>query len=87
MARVLVVAALIASFLALAKSERILDRTGLLGSCSELTAPAPKGGRWLACTPGELTGYPDLSRDSCTRGAMRGEVRYWICPAALVASR
>lgn len=86
MPRIAVAAALIASFLALAKSERLLDRAGLLGSCSELAAPAPDGGRWLACKPGDLTGYPDLSQDSCTRGGMRGEVRYWICPTALEAA-
>jgi hypothetical protein len=87
MSRILVVAALVASLLAFAKQEGVLDRVGLLGSCSELEEPAPGGGRWLACRPGELTGYPDLSKDSCTRGGTRGEVRYWICPATLVAGR
>lgn len=87
MSRVVVAAALIASVLAFAKDQQVLDRTGLLGSCVALAAPAPEGGQWLACKPGELTGYPDLSQDSCTRGAMRGEVRYWACPTALVAGR
>ncbi len=40
---------------------------------------------WSA-DPGDLTGYPDLSQDACTRGALRGDVRYWHCPTALVAS-
>ena len=88
MSRILVVAALIASLLAFAKHERVLDRTGLLGSCSAVAAPAPPGGgSWLACHPGELTGYPDLSQDSCRPGGMRGEVRYWICPTQLVGGR
>jgi hypothetical protein len=87
MSRVLVVAALIASLLAFAKHEHVLDRTGLLGSCTEVAAAAPAGGQWLACRPGELTGYPDLSQDSCTKHGTRGEVRYWICPTALVAGR
>lgn len=87
MSRVVVVAALVASLLAFAKEERLLDRTGLLGSCVELAAPAPEGGQWLECRPGELTGYPDLSRDSCQRGGMRGEIRYWVCPTTLVAGR
>jgi hypothetical protein len=88
MSRILVVAALIASLLAFAKHERVLDRTGLLGSCSTVAAPAPPGGgSWLACRPGELTGYPDLSQDSCSRGGARGEVRYWICPTQLVGGR
>ncbi len=87
MSRIVLAAAMIASILALAKNEHVLDRTGLLGSCAELAAPAPDGGQWLECRPGELTGYPDLSQDACTRGAMRGEVRYWRCPTALVGGR
>lgn len=87
MSRIVFVAAMIASILALAKNERVLDRTGLLGSCAALAAPAPDGGQWLGCRPGELTGYPDLSNDSCTKGGMRGEVRYWVCPTALIAAR
>lgn len=86
MPRIAVAAALIVSVLAFAKSERLLDRTGLLGSCSELAAPAPNGGRWLECTPGDLNGYPDLSRNACARRGMRGETRYWICPSPLVAA-
>jgi len=86
MSRIVFAAALIAAVLAFAKHERVLDRTGLLGACSSVAAPAPEGGQWLECRPGELTGYPDLSQDSCTRGGMRGEVRYWVCPTALVAS-
>ena len=87
MSRIVVAAAVIASLLAFAKSERVLDRTGLLGTCAELTAPAPEGGQWLECRPGELTGYPDLTRDSCQKAGMRGEARYWVCPTALVAGR
>lgn len=87
MSRIVFAAAMIASLLALAKNERVLDRTGLLGSCAALAAPAPQGGQWLECRPGKLTGYPDLSQDSCTRRGIRGEARYWICPTALVAAR
>ena len=87
MTRIVFAAAMIASVLALAKHEQVLDRTGLFGSCSALAAPAPEGGQWLECRPGELTGYPDLSQDSCTKRGMRGEARYWVCPTALVAAR
>ncbi len=87
MSRIVFAAAMIASVLALAKHERVLDRTGLLGTCSEVAAPAPEGGQWLECRPGRLTGYPDLSQDSCTRRGLRGETRYWICPTALIAGR
>lgn len=89
MARVLVITLLIASILALAKEQQVLDRSGLLGSCTAVAgAPAaPNGGQWLACRPGQLTGYPDLSNDSCERGGMRDDVRYWICPTQLVGGR
>ena len=87
MFRIVVAAVLIASVLVLVKQDRVLDRTGLLGSCVALTAPAPEGGQWLECRPGRLTGYPDLSQDSCTRRGTRGEVRYWICPTAIVGGR
>ncbi len=87
MSRIVFAAAMIASILALAKHERVLDRSGMFGSCSPLTAPAPQGGQWLECRPGRLTGYPDLSQDSCKRRGLRGEARYWICPTALVAAR
>jgi hypothetical protein len=86
MSRIVFVAAMIASVLALGRHERVLDRSGLLGSCSALAAPAPQGGQWLECRPGKLSGYPDLSQDSCTRRGMRGDARYWICPTALVAA-
>ena len=84
MSRVIFIAAMIASVLALAKHEDALDRTGMFGSCSALDAPAPQGGRWLECRPGKLSGYPDLSQDSCSRRGLRGEARYWIWPTALV---
>jgi hypothetical protein len=87
MSRIVFAAAMIASVLALAKHERVLDRTGLFGSCSTLAAPAPEGGQWLECRPGSLTGYPDLSQDSCSRRGLRGDARYWVCPTSLVAAR
>jgi len=87
MFRTTLAAALVASALAAAHHERVLDRVGLLGSCTAVAASTKDGGQWLECRPGDLTGYPDLSQDACTRGDMRGEVRYWLCPTALVASR
>ena len=86
MFRITLAAALVASALAAAHHERVLDRAGLLGSGAPLAATTD-GGQWLECRPGDLTGYPDLTQDACTRGAMRGEVRYWRCPTALVAGR
>ena len=87
MFRTVLAAALVASALAAAHHERVLDRAGLLGSCTTVATAIEDGGQWLECRPGDLTGYPDLSQDACTRGALRGEVRYWHCPTALLASR
>ena len=87
MSRIVLAAAMLASVLAFARQQDALDRTGLFGSCSTLTAPAPEGGQWVECRPGTLTGYPDLSQDSCSRRGLRGESRYWVCPTALVAAR
>ncbi len=80
-------AALTVSGVAFVHSQNVLDRAGLLGSCTALSVAAPNGGQWLECRPGALTGYPDLSRDACSRAAMRGEVSYWLCPTPLVAAR
>lgn len=87
MSRTFVAAALVASALAAAHHERVLDRTELLGSCTPLGGRAADGGQWLECRPGTLTGYPDLSQDACRRGGMRGEVRFWLCPTTLVGAR
>lgn len=86
MFRTTVVVALVASALAAAHHERVLDRVGLLGSCTAAASTAD-GGQWLECTPGSLTGYPDLSQDGCTAGGMRRDVRYWRCPTPLVGGR
>lgn len=80
-------AALTVSAAAFVHNQHVVDRSELLGSCTALAAAAPNGGEWLECRPGMLTGYPDLSQDACTRGGMRGDVRYWLCPTQLVAGR
>ncbi len=87
MSRIVFAAAIIASVFGLAQHQRVLDRTGLFGSCAVLTATAPEGGQWLECRPGRLTESPDLSQHSCTSGGLRGGARYWICPTTLVAAR
>ena len=87
MFRLAVAAAIVASLLAFAKEQRVLDRAGILGSCTPLTFAAPNDSQWWECRAGKVTGFPDLSQDACKRGSLRGEVRYWLCPAALVAGR
>ena len=85
MLRFIVAAAIIGALLVYAKQERLLDRAGIVGSCVALTSPAPLDRQWWECRPGELTGYPSLAKDGCSRGILRGEVRYWLCPTALAA--
>jgi hypothetical protein len=74
-------AALTVSGVAFAHSQHVLDKTGLLGSCTALVAAAPNDGQWLACRAGALTGFPDLRHDACAQGDLRGDVRYWLCPS------
>ena len=83
MFRLVVAAAITAAFLTYARSENLLDRASVLGSCVAMSAAAPLDHQWWECRAGELTGFPDLSKDGCNRGIMRGEVRYWLCPTAL----
>ena len=82
-----VAAALLVSAAAAANSQGLLHRAASLGSCAPLVAQAPHGAKWWECKPGAVSGYPDLSKDSCRQGDLRGEVRYWLCPAELTAPR
>ena len=82
-----VAAALLTSAAAFGHSQGMLEKSAILGSCNPLVAQAPNNGQWWECKPGALSGYPDLSKDACKRGDLRGEVRYWLCPAELVVSR
>ncbi len=68
------------------KRERVLERAGLLASCSAVSVPADPAAEWQACRAGRLTGYPDLSRDSCTPQGIQQSVAYWRCPAPLASS-
>ena len=83
MFRIAAAAAVIASLLAFAKQQDVLDRAGLTGSCTSLNAPAPPDKVWWECRAGSLTGAPDRSRSGCARGDVRGDVRYWLCAATL----
>lgn len=81
-----VAAALIVSAAAAANSQGLLDRATMVGSCVPLVAQAPHGNQWWECKPGKASGYPDLSTESCRQGDLRGQVRYWLCPAELAVT-
>ena len=87
MIRVLIVAAALGAALYGVKEERMLERATLLGSSSALVTTVASDGQWLACSPGRLMGYPDLSRDGCVRAEARGTLELWSCPAKVVSSR
>jgi hypothetical protein len=87
MVKIALVAALIAAALHGVRNERVLERAGLFGSCTAVSGAAAQAGGWMACRSGRLSGYPDLSRDSCTRGGTNAKIVYWRCPSQIVAIR
>ena len=87
MLRIVLVTAVIAGLFILVKSENVLERTGLVGSCTPMQTAGPENGQWWACRSGHLGDAPDLWRDSCTRGERRDDVRYWRCPVSMLQER
>jgi hypothetical protein len=83
MKRVFAVAVLFAALMFGVKDHGLLQRAGLAGSCTSVQAPAGDEHAWRSCTPGKLSGTPDLSRQSCTRGNTVGKVEFWSCPAGV----
>jgi hypothetical protein len=87
MLRIVLITAVIAGLLILVRSEDVLERTGLVGSCTPVATAGPENGQWWACRSGHLGDAPDLWRESCSRGGRSGDVRYWRCPASLLTER
>ena len=85
MLRIVLITAVVASLLVLAKRERVLERTGFVGTCTQVAGSAPANSQWWACKSGQIAEMPDLWRDSCTMGERRGDVQYWLCPAPVRA--
>lgn len=65
------------------KDGRLLDRSGLVGSCAAVATPSGHDGVWHACRPGRLEGRHDLTRQSCVSKGVAGEVEYWHCRAQI----
>jgi hypothetical protein len=86
MIRILLVAALIAGALALAKQERVFARSGVVHDCYAIATPAGEDGFWVACQEGWLDGYPNLAIDSCDREGRSEEQEFWRCPVSLSGS-
>jgi hypothetical protein len=83
MFRVVVAAAVILAAMILAKDRSLLERTGLLSSCTAIGAPAGDFNFWEACKAGKLEGRPNLVRRSCQSMRVVGRVEYWRCPAPI----
>jgi hypothetical protein len=87
MRRILLTAALIAALMAAVKDGRITRQAGLTGSCAAVAAPVgEQPGDWQRCTPGKVTGAPDLTRQGCTRVGVSGASVYWRCEAQLASA-
>jgi hypothetical protein len=84
--RFFVVAVLLVGAMIWIKDDRVLERSGILGSCSAVSPPAGQDGDWRACLDGKLSGAPDLSSKSCTNAGYVGTVAYWRCPAPIDAN-
>ena len=82
MLRIVAVGLSIIALLITIKSQRVLQRAHLVGSCSTL-ARAVDGSEWRSCVPGKLSGRPGLTLDSCTDWGLRGDAEIWSCPARL----
>ena len=87
MFRIFLVAALIASGMALAKRDHAFEKAGVVSYCRVVATPAGQDGEWRACSEGFLTGYPDLKLDSCERIGRQGKDDIWQCPVPVVTSR
>lgn len=74
----LVTVALVAGMAAL-KDGRVLTRSGLVATCTAVSAPEGGTGAWQACRPGRLEGRPDLTRKSCVSQGVSGGIEYWRC--------
>jgi hypothetical protein len=81
--RVALIVVLVVALLVTMKDGRALRDTGLIASCSAVTAPAGEAGYWEACRPGKLEGRPNLKRKSCESIGTASGVEYWRCPSPI----
>jgi hypothetical protein len=84
--RILFVAGLVAVAMFLIKEQQLLHRTGLLGHCTPVEAPAGDRAAWQACRAGKLAGRPDLSLRPCKSKGVHEGVEYWRCPAPVASA-
>jgi hypothetical protein len=83
MLRILLASLFVLAVMVAIKDGRVLEQTGLVGSCSTVPAPGGQSGYWHACEKGRLEGRPDLTRKSCVSAGLVGTAEYWRCPTPL----
>ena len=84
MFRFVVAAAIIGALLAYAKAEHVLDRAGIVGSCAATDRDRTAGPPVVGVPARRADGLSGSLEGRLHRGILRGEVRYWLCPAPLV---
>ncbi len=79
--KILLVGALAAVMLGVAKDQRWFERAGLVSSCQLVAPPAgqPAGGSWYLCREGVMTGFPRLERDNCESRGFIVKRELWHC--------
>ncbi len=85
--KMIVYAALVVAAMVAIKDGRVLEPTGLVGTCSEINAPQGDTATWEACRAGKLEGRPNLVRKSCTSAGVVEDVEYWRCPTRVESGR
>jgi hypothetical protein len=83
MLRIVVLSLLVIAVMVAIKDGRMLQRAGLVGSCTAVATPEGQTGYWHGCKEGKLEGRPDLTRKSCKSIGLVGSVEYWRCPTPL----
>ncbi len=70
----------IVAFMGAAHHQKWAQRSGVIGQCTAIQAPAYQPtGAWYACTEGLLMGFPNLESDSCSLAGMVGKRQIWSC--------
>ena len=83
MLRIVAASLLVLAVMVAVKDGRVLEKTGIVGSCSAVPTPGGQTGYWHACEEGRLEGRPDLTRKSCLSAGIVGAAEYWRCPTPL----
>jgi hypothetical protein len=86
MFRIILVAALIVSALALAKQNHWFEKAGIVGTCVEVAAPYGDEAQYWSCEQGVLTGFPSLRHNACDPHGVSAGRQLWRCPTPLVSA-